>query len=625
MQGADSPDLRIEWQALAQQRLRAVCFAMMVALPFSAIVNTWLGFYFTGVSAVVATLLAGATAWQLRRGRIPADRASVGIFLLWAVVAGAILLSFYDLDSSAPGLWMALLITGYGAIQLHGRWFTPALVIGALGWLAMVCWLKAPDLSTQIVGLVASLVLAILAFRSNRALIRRDLRLRSLEAVRQRQLADALAAAEHELNERRQAERDREALREQFVAAQRLEAVGSLAGGVAHDMNNILSSIGTMAGLMERTATPQQKVDLALISQACNRGATLTNSLLGFSRKARYQKARIPIVAAVDDALSILRRTLRKEVRLVRREINTDLYVDVDRNHLAQALLNLCINAERAIGVAGGTITVTVYQRPISTAEAQRLGVAPGEFVALSVSDDGCGMDEETRQHAFEPFFTTRPVGEGSGLGLAMAYGTLRAHEGAITIESAVDVGTVVQCLLPLAEVAAVAEPIAKPLAAPPAVTSSATPAAPRTVLLVDDERLVRYSIVRLLTEHGCDVLTADDGEEGVELFLLHRSRIDLVLLDMSMPRMNGAECYRWLRSVEPAVPIVCISGFPLDPQTRQFMGGEIDAIEKPFSPEELFTVMANALARAHQQARDPIEPPPERMPPAGELAAPAA
>lgn len=624
MEATDSPDLRLEWQALALQRLRAVCFAMMASLPFSAAVNIWLGFYVAAGGATAAVLIAMATAWQLRRGRIRADRASLGIFLLWAVVALAVLMSFVDLDSSAPGLWMALLITSYGAIQLHGRWFTPALFVGAIGWLAMILWLRIPDIGEQTIGLVASLALAVLAFRSNRALIREDLRLRSLEAVRQRQLADALAAAQHELNERRQAERDREDLREQFVAAQRLEAVGSLAGGVAHDMNNILSSIGTVASLMERSATPQQKVDLGLISQACDRGATLTTSLLGFSRKARYQKARIPIMAAVDDALSILRRTLRKEVQLVRREIDTDLYVDVDRNHLAQALLNLCINAERAVGVAGGTITVTVYKRSVSIAEAERLGVVAGDYVALSVSDDGCGMDEDTRQHAFEPFFTTRPIGEGSGLGLAMAYGTLRAHEGAITIDSAVDVGTVVQCLLPLVKGQADTVP-AVPLLPAPLPAAPDVRQAPHTVLLVDDERLVRYSIVRLLTEHGYEVLTADDGEEGVELFLHHRNRIDLVLLDMSMPRMNGAECYRWLRSIEPGVPVVCISGFPLDPQTRQFMGGEIDAIEKPFKTEELFLAMGRALSRARRSAGAFIEPPQAQMPPASGLATPAA
>lgn len=595
LESTQGSDLRSEWQSMALLRLRMVCLTMVVTLAFSAVVHAWFGLHQSAAAAALSMSSAGLCLWLLYQHRIPKRFASACIFGLWLGALAAVLASFVETRSATVGLWIALLIVGYGAVQLHMRWLTPALFIGGLSWLAVLTQLDRPESGIHLVGVVAALALSLMAFRSNRALASQNLRQRQLDVVRQQQLSEALASAQRELRDRQQAERDREQLREQFIAAQRLEAVGSLAGGVAHDMNNILASIATVAGLLEKTANGQQKVDLALITQACERGSTLTGSLLGFSRKARYQKVRLPIMTAVDDALSILARTLRKDIRLIRQEAESGLHVEVDRNQLTQALLNLCINAERAIAQSG-VIVISVSRRRIDAQDARRLQLREGEFVALSVSDDGCGMDEETRKHAFEPFYTTRPIGEGSGLGLAMAYGTLRAHDGAITIESETGVGTVVECLLPLVA---------------PGPTSPPTPllnlqnlTKPRVVLLIDDERLVRYSITRLLNEDGCKVITADDGEQGLEQFLNHRREIDLVLLDMSMPRMNGAECFRWLREVDPDLPIICVSGYPLDPATRQLMGGVVDTLEKPFDSRDLFRIMSQALAR-----RRPLDP----------------
>ena len=490
-----------------------------------------------------------------------------------------------------------------------------------------------------VISAAAAIASSFMAFYTNRKLIENLQQLKDVDEKRSGQLAEALASAKRELAERRIAEQESERLREQFVQSQRLEAIGNLAGGVAHDMNNVLSSISTVSHLIAETSDAKHKHDLDVIREACDRGAALTNSLLGFSRRAQYRKEVLQLESVVNDAVRLLGRTLRKDVRLLFDPGDRPLWVEADRSHLVQVLLNLCINAERAIS-GSGTIRIEIARRSVGPEQAQELGIGTGQYATMTVRDDGHGMDAQTLRRAFEPFFTTQPVGEGSGLGLAMAYGTLRAHEGAIKIDSQRALGTTVLCLLPLvlndlparnavpdsasgqaaittatpvaAATAATAAAAATATSTAAALADSATSSTPgndpaaqavsgKRVLIVDDERLVRYSMVRSLQSRGYSVLTAEDGEDGLNVFKAHRNALDVVVLDMSMPRMNGAECYRHLRALDPDIPIICVSGYPLDSATGLLMGSEVFALEKPFRIEQLVVQIDRATAaRTH-------------------------
>ncbi|HEY0253871.1 MAG TPA: ATP-binding protein [Kofleriaceae bacterium] len=385
-----------------------------------------------------------------------------------------------------------------------------------------------------------------------------------------------------ELDERHRAEADRERLRDQFVHAQRMDAVGTLATGLAHDMNNILSGILTYAEVLHAEAMSSAvREDLARIRSEAERGAALTRSLLAFSRRGAYRKQAILLHSVLDDMMPLLLRTLGRNVIVVRKD-GPSTIVDGDPAQLGQVVLNLCTNASDAMNGKG---TIVIESGEIELAAHAKL--AAGRYAKLSVTDTGGGMADETKARAFEPFFTTKPLGKGTGLGLAMVLGAVEAHGGVVELESTLGKGTTITLYLPATE--------ASPVLPARAV---AVERASGTVLVVDDEPIVRSATARLVKQLGLKPLTAANGEEALVAYDQHAAEIILVLLDMVMPKMAGPECYRELRK-RGTVPVLIVSGYASDAATQALLESGADGfLEKPYTAAQLNAQLDRILGK---------------------------
>jgi signal transduction histidine kinase len=381
---------------------------------------------------------------------------------------------------------------------------------------------------------------------------------------------------------------------EQARQAQKMEALGRLAGGVAHDFNNILTAIQGCADLllMDLERDDPRRDDAREIKKAAQRAASLTAQLLAFSRQQAVQPRHLDLNASVAELEKMLRRVIGADVAFAT-ELGAGLgTVHADPGQLQQLVVNLVVNASDAMP-AGGRLTIATADVP--AADAARLGVAglaERRYAVLRVRDSGHGMDAATRARIFEPFFTTKRPGKGTGLGLATVYAVVQQCGGAIDVESAVGIGTTVAVYLP-AHAAAV-EP----------VVTGIVPAAARgrgeTVLLAEDEDAVRDLTARLLELHGYTVLEARDGREALAIGAQHRGRIDVLLTDVVMPELNGKELVELLRAHRPGLPVVYCSGYTNGEIDRR---GALDPdavfLQKPFSPADLLAQVGAALGRA--------------------------
>lgn len=378
--------------------------------------------------------------------------------------------------------------------------------------------------------------------------------------------------------------------------AQRLEAVGALAGGVAHEINNMMQVVlGAGDFLVRDSRMPEECLtDVREIIRAADRAATVTRQLLAFSRRAVHRPRIVDLGAAVREAEPVVRRLLGEGRRLV---VAADAapQVWVDPSQLQHVVVSLALNARDAMA-PGGTVTITTVETdlPSGTVAADGVAMPAGRYAALLVRDTGAGMDAATQAKIFEPFFTTKPIGQGSGLGLAAVHGVLAQNKGYITVASAPGQGATFTVYLPIAPVA---DRVA-PRAEPPRVRVDATHAG-ATVLVVDDEPSVRSIAARILARAGFTVLQAADGAVALELVEQHGPP-QVVLTDVMMPVIGGAELARRLRARWPALPIVFMSGYSAEDLHRQGTTDlEGDLIEKPFAPDALVGGVAAALARA--------------------------
>jgi two-component system, cell cycle sensor histidine kinase and response regulator CckA len=359
----------------------------------------------------------------------------------------------------------------------------------------------------------------------------------------------------------------------QLLQAQKMEAVGRLAGGVAHDFNNLLSVVLNAASALEAElpAASELRDDVGDIRQAVERGAALTRQLLAFGRKEVHAPAQVDLHDVVTNVERLLARALGGGARLEVRRGAPSATALADPSQLEQVLVNLVINARDAMP-HGGTVTITSGSVELAPADAESLGVAPGRYSSIEVADTGVGMDEATRAHAFEPFFTTKDPHRGTGLGLATVYGIARQSAGAVRLVSEPGVGTRVTVLLPAgADTGAASE--ARPRREDSAMKGAVRRAG--TVLLVEDEPVVRAQARRLLERCGFAVIEAADGREGERQFDAHRTALDAIVTDVVMPEMGGVEMVSRLRMRAPSVPVVFVSGFtaedrdlPLDRRT---------------------------------------------------------
>jgi two-component system cell cycle sensor histidine kinase/response regulator CckA len=398
-------------------------------------------------------------------------------------------------------------------------------------------------------------------------------------------LREQVARLEHE-REELQAKHER--LHTQLLHPQRIEVAGTLAAGLAHDMNNVLAAIMNIAELLlDDCSDTRTRLDLEQIVAEAERGAALTKSLLGFARKGQYRRQVLEIDLVVRDVLALLSHTLPKSVEVKLEPGAPGERVDGDPAQLAQILVNLALNAADAMS-GKGRLTIASEVTEVDDATAARLGLAGGRHARIFVRDTGCGMDAATQQRMFEPFFTTKPVGKGTGLGLSLVWGVVKAHGGAIDVDSAVGRGTDFAIYLPVTTA---------PLAARSSPPEPRLPPLRATILVVDDEPHIRQSTTRILERVGYTVLGACDGADALRVFAANQPAIGLVIMDMAMPVMSGAECIRSLREISN-VPVLVATGYAIDEEVQTVVARGASLIEKPFSASTLLVEVARLLER---------------------------
>ena len=386
-------------------------------------------------------------------------------------------------------------------------------------------------------------------------------------------------------------------LEEELAQAQKLESLGRLAGGVAHDFNNLLTVVlGCAASLQEDLAqgAPLHAGDLEAIRTAAERGRDLTRQLLGFARRQVIAPVPLDLAQHARTGERIARRMLHEEVAL-QVEAEPGLWpVRFDPGQLDQVLLNLFANARDAIP-RGGEVVVRMRNVRAPEAGAVTVGEAPppGDWVSLAVRDTGSGMTPEVKAHLFEPFFTTKPKGKGSGLGLATVYGIVRQNGGLVRVESEPGQGTTVEILLPRS-----ADPPA-PAEGPATARAAGEPhGAGASILVVEDDPLVRDVTVSALTGAGFEVLVGSGGEEGLELARSRTQPLDLVVTDVVMPGLSGRDVADRLRAERPELPVLFVSGYPQDVIARRgVLDDGVELLPKPFTPAELVERVRTLLA----------------------------
>jgi len=395
------------------------------------------------------------------------------------------------------------------------------------------------------------------------------------------------------ITERKRSEEEQRRLRRQMEHTQRLESLGVLAGGIAHDFNNLLTAIMgnvALARAEEGPLTPRD--DYLMRAEASSRrAAELCRQMLAYSGKGRFVVRPVDMSELVREMVHLLELSVAKSTTL-----NVDLepglpLVDADAAQLQQVVMNLVINSAEAIGEGNGAITLTTRAIEVSRAETARcpfdLELEPGPYVSLVVTDTGCGMDAETKKRIFDPFFSTKVTGR--GLGMSAVLGIIHGHRGALRLESEPGRGTIFEMVVPASTTVAEAVTITSP----PATEWRGS----GTVLVVDDEPAVRLVATRILSHAGFQVVTAGDGVEGVEQFRAHQGEIVAVLLDMTMPRMGGAETFRALREIAPSVKVILTSGHDEQQMIGRFTGqGLAGFIQKPYTPRGLRAKMCEVV-----------------------------
>lgn len=380
-------------------------------------------------------------------------------------------------------------------------------------------------------------------------------------------------------------------LEQQLRNSQKLEAVGLLAGGVAHDLNNILQVIngyGTLIQLAQDPEDPHRR-SLAEILQAAERAGQLTHSLLAFSRRQVMDPRTVDLHAVVIDVEKLLRRVIGEDVALEVLRQATPLTVYVDKGQMAQVLLNLATNARGAMP-EGGRLRIATGRFLLDEAFRHERGFGrPGDYARLTVEDDGEALDEASLKRIFDPYFSTRELGRGTGLGLAIVYGIVKQHHGYILVEPGPGRGTVFTILLPLAREVGGAREEARATLGP--LTGSGT------ILVAEDDPAVRGLMETLLTRHGYTVLLASDGEEAVVRYRQHAGSIVLILMDVIMPRKSGRAAFEEIARDFPEAKVLFTSGYTADfIRDRGELGPGMELVMKPVQPMDLLRRIREVL-----------------------------
>jgi len=393
-----------------------------------------------------------------------------------------------------------------------------------------------------------------------------------------------------DITDRTRAEQEKENLSSQLLQAQKMEAVGTLAGGVAHDFNNLLQVVLGYSELIlsdERLPAPY-RADLERINQAAGNAADLVQRLLTFSRKTEVNPRPLNLNRRIEQLQKMLSRTMPKMIEIDLILADDLAAINVDPSQMEQVLMNLTVNARDAMP-EGGRLTIQTGNVTLDEHYCEiHLETKPGPYVLLSVSDTGHGMDKETVQHIFEPFFTTKAPGEGTGLGLAMVYGIVKQHGGHIMCYSEPAKGTTFKMYFPA--LVSGEEPHATEARALP-------PGGSETILLVDDEELIRDLGAKILTRAGYKVIASSNGQEGLEAYQARSHEISLVLLDLMMPEMGGERCLEELLKINPEARVVIASGYSLNGSTKDALRVAARGfVDKPYDVRQLLETVRDVL-----------------------------
>ncbi|MGI8435723.1 MAG: ATP-binding protein, partial [Chthoniobacterales bacterium] len=399
-----------------------------------------------------------------------------------------------------------------------------------------------------------------------------------------------------EMEERRATEEALRKSEEELRHSQKMEAVGRLAGGIAHDFNNLLTAIIGYAELISERehsdSTIKQHSDL--IRKAGEQAATLTRQLLAFSRKQLLQPKVIDLNDLVVEMENLLRRVIGERFNL---QTHSDAHrgtVMADPSQIEQVILNLGVNARDAMPT-GGDLVIRTANVHLDRQRAPQISasLAPGDYVELSVTDTGAGMDEETKSRIFEPFFTTKGPGKGTGLGLATVYGIVRQSGGGISVESAPGRGSTFRIYFPLdLSPVEVAQNVPQPIAKSKNF---------ETVLVVEDEEIVRDLVCDVLSDQGYHVLCAQDGAEALRMARACEGQIHLLITDVIMPHMNGPELAHQLASARPEMKVLFVSGYSdNDIGHHGVLDVKIELLQKPFTPQTLARKVRDVIENRH-------------------------
>jgi PAS domain S-box-containing protein len=382
-----------------------------------------------------------------------------------------------------------------------------------------------------------------------------------------------------DITDRKTAEEERRKLEVQFQQAQRFEALGTLAGGIAHDFNNLLMNIqgNTSLMLFEIDNTHPHFELLKNIEKQVKSGAQLTRQMLGYARKGKFNVKPVDLNQIVDDSAKTFGRT-RKEIT-IERKLENDLFsIAADEGQIDQVLLNLYVNAADAMP-GGGKLILTTQNQTHLNIKSDHYNPEPGNYVQLTITDTGSGMDKTTLARIFDPFFTTKEMGRGTGLGLASVYGIIKSHDGYIDVESDQGQGTTFTIFLPASENGVEDD----------AEADIRLIKGSGTLLVVDDEALVLDVAANMLEKLGYTVLKAYNGTEAVDIFKANHDKIKMVILDIIMPDLGGGAVYDKIKSINPDVKVLLSSGYSVDGQAIELLERGCDGfMQKPFTMEEL-------------------------------------
>lgn len=398
-----------------------------------------------------------------------------------------------------------------------------------------------------------------------------------------------------DITRRKEAEKINADLEIQLRQVQKMEAIGTLAGGLAHDFNNMLTGVLGHTELMKLHSGLDEELGKSInaIEQAASRARQLTTQLLGFARKGKYLSERIDLNDSVRDIITFLERTLDKKIKL-RSDLNSQpVTVLGDASQIGQLLLNLSLNGRDAMQ-DGGVLTFRTDIRDLDEEFCRsRAELSPGTYGILSVSDTGCGISKDVQERIFEPFFTNKPVGEGTGMGLAMVYGVVRNHGGVVMVDSDVDQGSTFSVYLPYATVDDSAEE--------KATRDVATTTGKGHILLVDDEEIVRNIGFQLLDHLGYTVTAVSSGEIAASWLRAHVDDVDAAIVDISMPGMDGFDCLEALRAISPGIPVVLTTGYSRHKFEDRIAGQEnLAFMQKPYRVRDLSFALSQVIKGTH-------------------------